>query len=184
MKRHYFIADDIDELTRAHGDLLANGIGQEQIHVLSLDDGEVEGRHLHEVQAFMKRDIVRWTELGAAVGVIAAFATIAFAHLSGIAARTSWVPFAFLAVVLLGFATWEGGLFGIQTPNSRFRRFEEALRTGKHVLFVDATARDERAVAGVAALHPALHPAGTGTAAPSWVCSAQRGLKRFVQWAP
>ena len=48
-----------------------------------------------------------------------------------------WTPFIFLAVVLLGFCTWEGGLIGIQDPNHNFTRFEQALKDGKHVFFVD-----------------------------------------------
>ena len=184
MKRHYFIADDLESLSRAHGDLLANGLGPEQVHVLSFADSDVEGRHLHDVQSLMKRDIVRSTEFGAAVGVIAAVATLAAAYFTGIAVRTSWVPFVFLAVILLGFFTWEGGLFGIQIPNSRFRRFEEALHAGRHVLFVDAASGDETAVVRITGLHPALHPAGTGPASPGWLMTWQRGMKRFVQWAP
>src|SRR5262245_42156478 len=108
MKRHYFIADDLDDVTRAHEDLLANGLECEQVHVLSFADCDTERRHLHDVQSLMKRDLVRSTEFGAVVGVLAAATTLAVVHFTGIGASTSWWPFLFLAVVLLGFCTWEG----------------------------------------------------------------------------
>ena len=184
MKRHYFIADDLDDLTRAHGDLLENGLEPEQVRVLSFADSDTERRQLPDVQSLMKRDLVRSTTFGAVVGVLAAGTTLAVVYFTGIGARTSWVPFLFLAVVLLGFCTWEGAFLGIQLPNSRFRRFEEALSAGKHVLFVDVGGTEERTVSRITDMHHGIHPAGTGPASPGWLLRWQRGLKRFVQWAP
>ena len=40
------------------------------------------------------------------------------------------------------------------------------------------------ALADVQSRHPHLTDAGTGAAAPGWIVAAQRGVKRFVQWAP
>ena len=184
MKRYYFIGDDLDVVAMAERELLTNGIAAEQIHCLSLDDADAEQHHLHDVQSLMKKDVIHSAEIGALIGLAASIIAISAAHLSGLAAKVGWVPFVFLAIVLLGFFTWEGGLVGIQTPNSRFKRFEKALRAGAHVFFVDVHPAQEPTVKGVLAEHPQLRPAGTGTSLPRWIVGVQHHTRRFFQWAP
>lgn len=138
MKRHYYISDDLDDLEIIENQLEEAGVATPQIHVLSEDDSGLEEHHLHQVEAVLKRDVVHGTEIGAVVGVIAAACIILFAWLSGLTETYTWVPPIFLSVIILGFCTWEGGLIGIQEPHTDFRRFQDDLHAGKHVLFVDA----------------------------------------------
>ena len=184
MKRHYFIGDDLNVVAAVERALMAKGIAAEQIHVLSLNDADAEQRNLHDVQSLMKKDVIHSAEIGALIGLAASIAAIAVAHLTGLAAKVGWVPFVFLAIVLLGFFTWEGGLIGIQLPNSRFRRFEKALRAGEHVFFVDVDSSQESHVQQVLAAHPQLRPAGTGSSSPRWLVGLQQNARRFSQWAP
>jgi hypothetical protein len=184
MKRHYFIGDDLNVVAAVERALIAKGIAAEQIHVLSLNDADAEQRNLHDVQSLMKKDVIHSAEIGALIGLAASIAAIAIAHLTGLAAKVGWVPFVFLAIVLLGFFTWEGGLIGIQLPNSRFRRFEKALRAGEHVFFVDVDSAQEPHVEQVLGAHPQLRPAGTGSSSPRWLVGLQQNARRFSQWAP
>ncbi len=122
-------------LQMAERELLTNGIAAEQIHCLSLDDADAELHHVHDVQSLMKKDVIHSAEIGALIGIAASIIAITAAYLSGLASKVGWAPFVFLAIVLLGFFTWEGGLIGIQTPNSRFRRFRESpARRRSHIL--------------------------------------------------
>jgi hypothetical protein len=184
MKRYYFIGDDLNDVAAAERALLSKGVGAEQIHVLSLDDADAERRQLHDVQSLMKRDVIHSAEIGALVGLAASILAIAIAQVSGLAAKVGWVPFVFLAVVLLGFFTWEGGLIGIQLPNSRFRRFEKALRAGEHVFFVDVDGAEVDRLREVMAAHASLRPAGTGSSSPRWLVGLQQNARKFSQWAP
>ncbi len=184
MKRYYFIGDDLDVVALVERELQTNGIAAEQIHVLSLDDADAEQHRVHDVQSLMKKDVIHSAEIGALIGVVASIAVIAGAHFSGLAARVGWVPFVFLAIVLLGFFTWEGGLIGIERPNARFRRFERALRAGAHVFFVDVDPQHEPIVKRILTAHPQLRPAGTGTSLPRWIVGLQHQTRRFIQWAP
>ena len=171
MLRHYFISSNLDDLEIFEEQLEAAGVSTPQIHVLSRNDAEVEHHHhLHEVQSFMKNDIVHSTERGAVVGLCASALVLAVAYFAG------WMPFIFLAVVLLGFCAWEGGLLGIQKPNHNFARFEQALRDGKHIFFVDLEPNQEAVLEKVLKSHTQVELAGTGSSTPHWLIALQQKL--------
>ncbi len=176
MLRHYFISDSLDDLEVFEEQLEAAGVSSSQIHVLSRNDAEVEHHHhLHEVQSFMKNDIVHSTIRGAVVGLCAFVLVLAIAYFAGwTQSAVGWMPFIFLAVVMLGFCTWEGGLRGIQEPNHDFARFEQALRDGKHIFFMDLEPQQEVILEEVLKSHPQVELAGTGSSAPHWLIALQQ----------
>jgi hypothetical protein len=184
MKRHYYISNDLDDLEIIEQQLEKNGVSTPQIHVLSEDDSGVQSHHLHQVEAVLKKDVVHGTELGAVVGAIAAAAILIGAGLSGLTETYTWVPPIFLAVIVLGFCTWEGGLIGIQEPHTDFRRFRKDLEQGRHILFIDVDPEQENIVRDVVSGHPKLQDAGEGGSTPRWVVSAQNKWARFMQVAP
>ncbi|MDP4535485.1 NAD/FAD-utilizing enzyme [Alkalimonas collagenimarina] len=185
MLRRYFISDDLDDLESIEKELEQKGIATPQIHVLSEKDAEVELHHLHEVSPVLKSDVVRATEVGAVVGLIGAILVLLVAYFAGwTESAAGWVPFIFLAIVVLGFCTWEGGFIGIQEPNIHFKRFQDILKEGKHVLFIDIDPEQEGIVKKVARKHPKLQNAGTGEATPGFVVKAQIYFKRFVKAMP
>ena len=177
MRRHYFVGTRLDELQSFQQQLEAAGIATRQIHVLSHSDAELQRRHLHAVQSFMQRDVVHATLIGAGIGVAVAALALAGAHFAGWT-RTAigWAPFILFAIVLLGFCTWVGGFIGIQTPNHHFRRFEQALREGRHVFFVDLKPPQEVLLERALPTHSGVQRAGTGTAAPAWLIALQQRL--------
>jgi hypothetical protein len=175
LRRHYFISNNLDDLEVFEEQLEASGVATAQIHVLSRHDADVEHHHhLHEVQSFMKNDIVHLTMRGAVVGVCAFIFVLGFSYLMGWTnTPAGWTPVVFLAIVLLGFCTWEGGLLGIQKPNHRFARFEKALLEGKHIFFVDLHPDQEEILEKTAQLHPQLERAGTGRSTRHWLIKVQ-----------
>ncbi|MFN3842814.1 MAG: hypothetical protein ACK4RW_06045 [Rehaibacterium terrae] len=181
MTRHFFISTDLDDLERLEQDLEQAGIVAPQIHLLTLDDTHADRHtHLHKVTSLMKQDIVHSTLIGAAVGLVAAVLVLAVAYTaSWTQSPAGWLPFIFLAIIALGFFAWEGGLWGIQTPNVRFRRFEQALREGKHVFFVDLEPGQSKILEETVRRHPGVVPAGTDIGAPHWIVMWQYRLKRF-----
>lgn len=185
MLRHYYISDDLDDLAKVELELEAEGITEPQIHVLSEHDGDVETHHLHEVESVLKQDVVHSTELGALVGIITAAISLLVAYLAGWTnSAAGWLPFVFLAIVILGFCTWEGGFIGIQKPNVNFERFQELLHKGKHILFVDIDPNQEQSFTRVVAAHPQLQAAGIGEATPRWVVRGQDAFRRFMKTMP
>jgi hypothetical protein len=183
MLRRYFISDDLNDLDVIEEQLESAGISTPQIHVLTAHDAELDHHeHLHRVQSFMKKDIVHSTLIGAMVGVCAFVLVIAVAHFAGwTKTAAGWVPFLFLATVLLGFCTWEGGLFGIQEPNYHFARFEQAIKDDKHILCVDLERDQEAVLEGVLKSHPKLEPAGSELLHQHWVIEFQKKVPRFFK---
>lgn len=184
MKRHYYISSDLDDLEIVERDLEAAGVTTPQIHVLSEDDAGVEQHHLHRVEAVLKKDVVHGTERGAIIGIIGAALVLGLAWVSGLTETYTWVPAIFLAVIVLGFCTWEGGLIGIQEPHVDFKRFQADLHKGKHVLFVDVDPEQEAILHRVVATHPKLNDAGEGQATPRMVVRFQDKWTRFMKLAP
>lgn len=178
MLRHYFISDSLDDLELFEEQLEAAGVSTPQIHVLSPSDSDVQRHsHLHAVQSFMKSDVVHSTVRGAIVGITAAALVLLVAYFAGWTdTPAGWVPFIFLAVVLLGFCTWEAGFLGIQTPNHNFTRFEQALKDGKHIFFVDLEPQQEPVLERVLKDHSMVELAGTGTATQHWLVTVQQRL--------
>jgi hypothetical protein len=185
MRRHYYISNDLDDLDHIEEELENAGVGTPQMHVLSQDDAGVAMReHLHPVEAVLKKNVVRGTEVGAVIGVIAASVVLTVSYYSGVTETVGWVPFGFLAVVVLGFCTWEGGLFGIQEPHGDFKRFQADLKAGKHIFFVDIDEEQEAALARIVSAHPGLQQAGDGEATPKVVVEAQKKFQSAMQSLP
>lgn len=185
MKRQYYISNDLDDLELLENELKSTGLSTPQIHVLSENDAEVEKHHLHAIESVLKKDVVRSTKMGALVGIFAASTVLVVAYLMGWhQSAAGWVPFGFLAVVLLGFCTWEGGLIGIQVPNYEFKRFQSLLAEGNHVFFVDITEHQKESVDKIASQHESLTHAGTGESTPEWVVKGQDKFHNFMKVMP
>lgn len=183
MRRHYFISDDLDDLEVIEEQLESAGVATPQIHVLTAHDAELDDHeHLHRVQSFMKKDVVHSTLIGAAVGVCLFALVLAVAYFAGwTTTAAGWVPFLFLAIVVLGFSTWEGGLFGLHKPNFHLARFEQHIKNDKHILFVDLEHAQEEILASVLKSHPKLEPAGSESLHRHWFVAVQKKVPQFFR---
>ncbi|REL25642.1 NAD/FAD-utilizing enzyme [Thalassotalea euphylliae] len=185
MLRHYFISEKLSELKSLRNELAEQGVTEPQIHVLSNDDAALVQHDLPEVESVLKKDVVHSTEIGAIVGVIGAALTLIIAYYMGWTnSAAGWLPFVLLAVVVLGFCTWEGGFIGIQRNNVHFERFQEVLKRGKHVLFVDIEQDQEQMLARVIRHHPHIQLAGTGESVPGWLVKGQNAYHSFIKTMP
>jgi hypothetical protein len=185
MIRHYYVSDDLEDLAKVEKELTSVGLTPPQIHVLSEQEADVQNHNLNQVESVLKQDVVHSTEIGAVFGIAGAMATLVIAYFMGWTASTvGWVPFIFLAIVVLGFCTWEGGFIGIQHTNVNFRQFQDALKKGQHVLFVDASPHQEASINKVVKTHRHLQTAGVGTATPYLVVRAQDMFRQFKKIMP
>lgn len=184
LSRHYYITDDLDELDTVEQTLHEAGIADPQMAVLSRHNADV-ARHpnLTPVSSFMKRDIVNSGLLGAAAGAVLAFLALVIGYFAGwTSSAAGWLPIVFLSAALFGGALWIGGLYGIQTPNKHFERFQKIIDSGRHVFFVDIDHTQEESLHRVMAEHAGLEPAGTGQSRPAWVVAFQRATAGWWYW--
>lgn len=114
MRRHYYISDDLNDLESIETELESHGITTPQIHVLSRDDAGLQKHGLHRVPSFMKKDVVHSTSIAALFGFLCAVLVLSVAQFSGVTQTVGWIPFIFLAVVVMALITWEGGMWGIR----------------------------------------------------------------------
>ncbi|QBY06016.1 NAD/FAD-utilizing enzyme [Thalassotalea sp. HSM 43] len=185
MIRHYFSTTNLKSLKDVESDLIEHGFSLPQVHVLTEDDAAVQRYQLNEVESVLKKDVVHSTEIGALVGAIGAILVLTAAYLMGwTESAAGWLPFVFLAIVVLGFCTWEGGFIGIQMPNKRFERFKGLLRQGKHILMIDANEQQQSALQDVVTMHPALVTEGVGDGSSKWFIKSQKGYQDFMKMMP
>jgi hypothetical protein len=130
----------------------------------------------------MKRDVVHSALIGAVIGICAFVLVLSVSWFAGwTETAAGWMPFVFLAIVLLGFCTWQGGLFGIQRPNFHFVRFEQALKDDKHIFFVDLEPNQEGILGKVLQKHPQVEQAGTEVCRHRWLIGFQKSVPRFFK---
>lgn len=185
MKRQYYISHDLRDLKKVEQELKLAGLLTPQLHVLSENDAEVEKHHLHAIESVLKKDVVRSTELGALLGVFVAAIMLTLAYGMGwYQSPAGWIPFGFLAVIIIGFSAWEGGLIGIQVPHYQFKRFQKLLAQGEHIFFVDISDGQKLVVDQIVAAHSSLRHAGTGEATPEWVVKGQEKFSSFMKTMP
>ena len=187
MNRHYYISDNLDDLELVEIELQEQGIKSPQLHVCSRDDisAEIDARRLHKVTDFTKRDVFYSGSVGFGIGIVAATMVLAVFYFLGWTEYTiGWIPAIFLAFIVLGFCTWEGGLRGIQEPNHEFAQFQDVINAGKHLFFVDVDPNQESVLQEVVSNHPQLKFAGTGHAVPGWFVRGQENFQKFVKAMP
>ncbi len=184
MNRYYYIGDDLDTLERLHDDLHAGGVDTERIHLLSEQDAQVSTHHLNEVEPLAKKDMVRAGIKGALVGLALAFLILLVALITGLMDTVWAVPILFLAVVILGFCTWEGGLIGAHHPHPEVKRFQEQLENGQHVLFVDIDDGERMIMDQAVSRYPQVKRAGTGKSEPSLFIHLRRSFHDVIHSLP
>lgn len=184
MKRHFYISNDLDDLENLERDLESQHVSRPQIHILSNSDAELEKHHLNQVESLFKKDVVRSAIRGFLVGLVLAAVILGVTYAFNLVEGYLWIPIFFLAVIALGFCTWEGGLIGIQEPHHEYKRFQKLLEHGKHILIVDTKPEQEALLASVMKSHPRVKSAGTGENVSDLLVGAQKQWSKFIHWAP
>lgn len=174
MKRYFYICDDLDELEAVEKELETAGICTSQIHVLSANDSGLKKHHLNQVSSFLKTDIIHCGLKGALVGLITSIVLVLLGYQFGITAILGWTLSIIIAILVMGFCTWEAGFIGIQLPNSRFKRFESALKDDRHILLVDVDKKQQPILKSIIDKHSVLEWAGSGLSMPKVIIAADR----------
>jgi hypothetical protein len=134
MRRIYFLAPNIETTHKIVEELHSEGIEDRHIHILAKRDTPLEG--LHEAGVTIKTDFIpaveRGIALGGTTGLLAGLIGLRFAGFI-----IAGGPL--LGVILAGatIGTLAGGLSGMNSGNSRLKKFEEAIEQGELLVLVD-----------------------------------------------
>jgi hypothetical protein len=182
MKRYFYSGDDLDRIEAMSRQLESAGFDRVQMHVLSKDDTGVDSHQgIHAVASIMKRDVLASGLRGAMVGAAVALVVVLMAlQMQAFTTPAGTVIALFLAIGGFGFCTWEGGLFGIQTSNRRFARFQGLLESGRHVFFIDVDRQQVAALRRVMETQPGIESIGEARGLPRWWVTGQREVPRFL----
>jgi len=134
MRRIYFLVPNIQITHKIVKELQANGIEDRHIHILAKRDTPLEG--LNEAGVSIKTDFIpaveRGVALGGATGLLAGLVGWRFA---GFAIAGGPLLGIIIAGATIG--SLMGGLAGMNSGNSRLKKFEEAIEQGELLMLVD-----------------------------------------------
>lgn len=163
MNRYFFLTKDIDDLVHVEQELEQRGVLKEQMHILPNSDAVAEQSGLNSVDSLSRKDLFGSLAVGFGIGCAVAAALMVGALLFGAEGLQTWLMIGFIGLMIVGVCTWEGGLYGIETPRRQFQRFARDLRRGYSVFFVDIDKSQEQALMATAKQHKHLRPVGSGS---------------------
>jgi len=134
MRRIYFLAPDLATTHKIVDELRANGIEEHDIHVLAKRDTPLEG--LPEAGISIKTDFIPALERGVALGgTTGLLAGLIGLRLAGFAIAGGPLLGIIMAGATIG--SMMNSLMGMNSGNTRLKRFEEAIENGELLVLVD-----------------------------------------------
>ncbi len=155
-----YFTNSMDELENTEHDLEENGVPRSHIHVLSQKEGDLIRKDLPVYSEWSKRDMVHHAVLGSITGFVLSTIILSGAWFYGLTDATAWLVLIFISIFVVGFCTWEGGLYGVSTINHKLADYEDEVKRGAHLMVVDAKTKDEELTAElIIRSHPLFRPA-------------------------
>ena len=136
MRRLYFLLPHTQSAKAIVNELLLERVEWRHIHVLAKQDVPLE--HLLEATLTQRSDLLpalaRGTAAGGVAGMLAGLVALAFPP-----AGLTIAGGAVVAITLAGagFGAWVAPMIGVDVPNTRLKRFEEAIARGELLMMVD-----------------------------------------------
>jgi hypothetical protein len=134
MRRIYFLAPDMETTHAIVGELRSEGIEDNHIHILAKRDTPLED--MPEASVLQKTDFIpaleRGVVLGGTTGLLAGLAGLAY---SGFVIAGG----AILGIIMAGatIGSLMGGLAGMNSGNSKLKKFENAIENGELLVLLD-----------------------------------------------
>lgn len=136
MRRLYFLLPGVNSAKDIVDELLLNRVEWRHIHVIAGPGVPLED--LPEAHLAQRSDLLpalaRGTAAGGITGMLAGLAALAFPP-----AGLTIAGGAVIAITLFGagFGAWTATMVGVDLPNSRLKKFEDAIAKGELLMMVD-----------------------------------------------
>lgn len=138
MRRLYFLVPHADSAKQIVDELLLARVPERHIHVVAKDHHVLTEHDIPEAGLLEESDFVpaveRGLAVGGATGLLAGVVAVTFPPV-GLALGGG----AILGISLAGagVGAWVSGIIGSSAPNSRLKRFEQAIEEGQLLMVVD-----------------------------------------------
>jgi hypothetical protein len=168
MRRLYFLVPDVRSAKAIVDELLLKRVEWRHIHVIAGKDvplEELPQAHLAQTSDLLPA-LARGSAAGGVTGMLAGLVAMVF--------PPAGLTIAGGAVVLLtlagaGFGAWMASMVGVDLPNTRLKRFEDAIAAGELLMIVDVPLqRVEEIEAVVKSHHPEADVQGTDPTIPAF----------------
>ncbi|WP_061150438.1 hypothetical protein [Caballeronia arvi] len=168
MRRIYFLLPSVASAKSIIDELLLKRIEWRHIHVLARPHTQLED--LPQATLVQRSDLLpalaRGTAAGGVTGVLAGLVAMAFPPAGLTIAGGAVVC---MTLASMGFGAWAATMIGVGIPNTRLRRFENAIEGGELLMMVDVpTGRLEEIEALVKGHHPEADLEGADPTIPAF----------------
>jgi hypothetical protein len=166
MRRLYFLVPHVDSAKQIVDELLLARVEERHIHVIAKEETPME--NLPEATLAQKSDVVpafeRGLAVGGATGILAGVVAVTFPPAGLILGGGAVLA---IALAGAGFGAVLSTMIGVSVPNSRLKKFEEAVEAGELLLLIDVpkekVAKIEELIKGH---HPEAEIEGTEPTVP------------------
>jgi hypothetical protein len=168
MRRLYFLLPDVKSAKSIVDELLLKRVEWRHIHVIAgpgipLED--LPEAHLAQTSDLLPA-LARGTAAGGVTGILAGLVAMAFPPAGLTIAGGAVVA---LTLAGAGFGAWMATMVGVDLPNTRLRKFEDAIASGELLMMVDVPRdRVEEIEAVVKSHHPEADVQGTDPTIPAF----------------
>ncbi|NVK21538.1 MAG: hypothetical protein HWD86_03390 [Kangiellaceae bacterium] len=138
MSRLLYESDHLYHLEDTYHDLQNHGVKDEDLHVVSNQDGKVLRHGLNAANAWYRTNIIHSAIRGLIIGLLIGLA-IAFSAIfaSSIEAYYGTAGFVLTVLFCTGFGVWLGGFIGLQKHNYKLKRYFKYVDDGNFLLLID-----------------------------------------------
>jgi len=168
MRRLYFLLPDVKSAKSIVDELLLKRVEWRHIHVIAGSGIPLEDlpeAHLAQTSDLLPA-LARGTAAGGVTGILAGLVAMAFPPAGLTIAGGAVVA---LTLAGAGFGAWMATMVGVDLPNTRLRKFEDAIASGELLMMVDVPrARVEEIEAVVKSHHPEADVQGTDPTIPAF----------------
>jgi hypothetical protein len=175
----YYPTPTLDSAHHISDDVLALGVKDLFLHVISRDEAGLKNQQIPSSNYFETLDLVRDGFIGSAIGFLAG--------LIGVGLLMLFEPFGphlpnivYVATVAGAtlFGAWEGGLTGIATENRKLAKFHQDIEAGRYLILIYVAQEHE---AAVREMMRARHPEAELAAIDRHFINPFRAVKRRTQ---
>ncbi len=168
MRRLYFLVPDVETARAIHNDLLLARVNEAHIHVIARAGIPMED--LPEAKLAQRSDLIpaleRGTAAGGVTGMVAGIIVLAFPPAGFALGGAAILAFGLAGA---GFGAIMSTMVGVGLPNSRLRKYADAIAEGELLMMVDvAKVRIAEMEALVRQHHPEAKIGGTEPHIPAF----------------